>query len=115
VRQLSNALRAAAVLAAGQPQIEWVHVPEDVRDEAVTKGWTPEHTAPARTLFGPEGLPAAPPHPERDSAPTYPGLNAHLTLAQVLEQAGGNVSEAARRLGLSRNTLYRKLRQTRPG
>jgi sigma-54 dependent transcriptional regulator, acetoin dehydrogenase operon transcriptional activator AcoR len=30
-------------------------------------------------------------------------------IEQVLEEEGGNVSAAARRLGISRNTLYRKL------
>ena len=28
---------------------------------------------------------------------------------RTLEAAGGNISEAARQLGISRNTLYRKL------
>ena len=32
------------------------------------------------------------------------------TIQRVLEAAGGNVSAASKRLGISRNTIYRKLR-----
>jgi len=32
-------------------------------------------------------------------------------IAEVLEQTGGNVSEAARVLGLSRGALHRKLKE----
>nr|WP_310732420.1 helix-turn-helix domain-containing protein [Rubrivivax gelatinosus] len=31
----------------------------------------------------------------------------------MIEACAGNLSEAARRLGISRNTLYRKLRELR--
>ena len=31
-------------------------------------------------------------------------------IERTLEAAGGNISEAAKRLGVSRNTIYRKLR-----
>ncbi len=31
-------------------------------------------------------------------------------MRQALEAAGGNISVAAKRLGISRNTIYRKLR-----
>ena len=48
------------------------------------------------------------------SSPAEPITLAALTLAaveQALQAADGNVSLAARRLGVSRNTLYRRLRQ----
>ncbi|WP_268874908.1 helix-turn-helix domain-containing protein [Cereibacter johrii] len=32
-------------------------------------------------------------------------------LAQVLRQTGGNVSEAARRLGVNRSTIHRQIRR----
>jgi transcriptional regulator of acetoin/glycerol metabolism len=32
------------------------------------------------------------------------------TIRRVLDAAGGNISVAAKRLGISRNTIYRKLR-----
>jgi len=31
------------------------------------------------------------------------------TVRRVLQECGGNISVAARRLGVSRNTIYRKL------
>jgi sigma-54 dependent transcriptional regulator, acetoin dehydrogenase operon transcriptional activator AcoR len=31
-------------------------------------------------------------------------------IRRALDAAGGNISEAAKRLGISRNTIYRKLR-----
>jgi len=34
-----------------------------------------------------------------------------LTIQQVIQATEGNMSEAARRLGISRNTLYRRLKQ----
>ena len=33
----------------------------------------------------------------------------HDTVRRALAEAGGNISVAARRLGISRNTIYRKL------
>ncbi|HWW68920.1 MAG TPA: helix-turn-helix domain-containing protein, partial [Duganella sp.] len=36
-------------------------------------------------------------------------------VSQAMQSCAGNLSEAARRLGISRNTLYRKLRQLPPG
>jgi len=35
---------------------------------------------------------------------------AERSIEQALQDCAGNMSEAARRLGVSRNTLYRKLR-----
>jgi transcriptional regulator of acetoin/glycerol metabolism len=35
-------------------------------------------------------------------------------IQRALDEAQGNVSEAARRLGISRNTLYRRLGETAP-
>jgi transcriptional regulator of acetoin/glycerol metabolism len=32
-------------------------------------------------------------------------------IRKAMEECGGNVSAAARRLGISRNTLYRKLKE----
>ena len=32
------------------------------------------------------------------------------TIQQAVDAAGGNISVAAKRLGISRNTIYRKLR-----
>jgi transcriptional regulator of acetoin/glycerol metabolism len=36
-------------------------------------------------------------------------------IRRAVDQAGGNISEASKRLGISRNTIYRKLRWQAPG
>jgi sigma-54 dependent transcriptional regulator, acetoin dehydrogenase operon transcriptional activator AcoR len=36
-------------------------------------------------------------------------LQSERTVRQTVQACAGNLSEAARRLGISRNTLYRKL------
>jgi transcriptional regulator of acetoin/glycerol metabolism len=58
--------------------------------------------------------------PGPDSPPARPAAvtleQAELEMMQsALEAAGGNISEAAKRLGISRNTIYRKLRWNKPG
>ncbi len=82
VRQLKQALEVACVLAEGQGWIE-----------------------PAR-LHLPEV--AAMPAPQ---GATTLRAQSRLRVQQTLAECGGNVSEAARRLGISRTTLYRALRE----
>ncbi|WP_298235324.1 helix-turn-helix domain-containing protein, partial [uncultured Azohydromonas sp.] len=61
---------------------------------------------------GPTGagfVPSAPPAP---SARTLHEQEIAMIQA-ALDAAGGNISEASKRLGISRNTIYRKLRWNR--
>jgi transcriptional regulator of acetoin/glycerol metabolism len=92
LRQLANALRTAcALLGDDEAQIGWQHLPDDLVED----------------------LRAAPPPrstPEALDESSNLQLNQLHTVRRVLETCGGNLSEAARRLGISRNTLYRKLR-----
>ncbi len=93
LRQLANGLRTAvALLDGGEAWIGWEHLPDDLveelrqeREEAVA--------APVATL-----------------ATSLADLS-RAAIDRVLAQERGNVSAAARRLGISRNTLYRKLRR----
>ena len=63
--------------------------------------------------------PAAPPtSPAWSAEPTAPqrsleemGIDA---IRHAVAAAGGNISEASKRLGISRNTIYRKLRWNKP-
>jgi transcriptional regulator of acetoin/glycerol metabolism len=88
LRQLANVLRTAcAMLAPDETRIEWAHLPEDVIDDL---------EQPAST------------------APTYPEnlhTQAEQTILRTIEAVHGNMAEAARRLGISRNTLYRRLQR----
>jgi len=54
------------------------------------------------------------PAPRKASPPPEGNLlgeNEQKLIARVLEEVGGNKTEAAKRLGISRPTLHRKLRQ----
>ena len=85
VRQLATVLRTAAVLAGGETQITEAHLSDNFAETA-------QH--------------AAPPHETTLE-------EAELDIVrQMLASTGGNISEAAKRLGVSRNTLYRKLRRS---
>jgi len=87
LRQLANALRTAcALLDDGEPVIARAHLPEDLAEELGERG-----------------------RPIEDVGADL-RLQADRCIEQVLSRCDGNVSEAARRLGISRNTLYRKLR-----
>lgn len=93
LRQLHNVLRTACALAAGEPAIGRAHLP-DTFVEAVPRG--PASTA---TATGPAASPVQPLGDLQVQA-----------IRQALAQCGGNVTQASRRLGISRNTIYRRLR-----
>ena len=93
IRQLTNVLRTASVLAEGGP-IGQAQLPEDFLEDL------------------------APPRPGADAVapPAPPCGEVKLrelrvsAVAAVLQRNAGNVSAAARALGVSRNTIYRALK-----
>lgn len=91
VRQLHNVLRTAVALAEGDV-IELQHLTHDFMDEMACESQTVEAAAPL--VIG-SSLKA-----QSESA-----------IRQAMLQHGGNISAVARQLGVSRNTLYRRLKE----
>ncbi|MET3440344.1 transcriptional regulator of acetoin/glycerol metabolism [Variovorax paradoxus] len=93
LRQLNNALRTAcALLDDSDAMVDWLHLPDDLVDDlhgAATMRCAIDDAVDLRAQSG-------------------------RTVKQAVQASGGNLSEAARSLGISRNTLYRKLREFDP-
>jgi len=105
VRQLFNVLRTACVMAATESVITREHLSDDFLEDALAR--LPK-TAEAVAPLAPAPVTVAP-QPE---APPVQRLEEMETEAirRAVALAGGNISEASKRLGISRNTIYRKLR-----
>jgi len=155
IRQLSNVLRTAAVMSAGEAFITTAHLSDDFLEDASAPRSPPELRlgmprvdmaksecpAPSAAV---EATPGPPPQPFVGLAglagSAAPGdllaaqqqaevamrasrspLSHEASLGHTLEQAeiemiraalaaaGGNISAASKKLGISRNTIYRKL------
>ncbi len=97
LRQYSNMLRTAvALLEPGERCISWAHLPDDL--------WPQMRATPL----------SSPPDSHVDTATTHNPVDwqtlSRHALEQALQQHQGNVSAAARQLGISRQTVYRRLR-----
>ncbi len=93
LRQMANVLRtASALLADDETVIGWPQLPDDIAED----------------LLG-----QAPPRAVEDGDNDL-RLQAERCIQQAVQASHGNMSEAARRLGISRNTLYRRLRTQAP-
>ena len=95
IRQLVNVLRVAIAIADGEDVQVW-HLPEDFLAEF-------------ETAAGEESDP-------RIAEPRAPGVEVEqedplATTLKVYRKCTGNVSQAARELAISRNTLYKRLRE----
>jgi len=138
IRQLANVLRTAAVMASGDSSITREHLSDDFledaerhlaadpapRGEGASPSSTPVnlplHAGGAAPMFSSASLP---PQSMSPTAASAPAATPNKTLEQVeldmirqaVDAAGGNISEASKRLGISRNTIYRKLRWNQPG
>ena len=91
VRELENAVQRGVALAEGNEIL-----PEDLPPE-IRRTEQPQLQGPKRVLEIPDGL-------------SLEEVEA-LYIQRTLDTAAGNASEAARRLGISRSTLWRKLKR----
>jgi DNA-binding NtrC family response regulator len=95
VRQLKNEIQRAVALSAPGGTIEPAHLSPEIGSTRL-----PAHAGPPRTgRGGTANLAAAVEQVERDM------------IQAALDRAGGNISETARALGLTRRGLYLKLRR----
>jgi transcriptional regulator of acetoin/glycerol metabolism len=91
LRQLASVLRtASAMLDVGETCIEWQHLPDDLVDD-LTK------SAEKAAVIG------------QGQVPKNLDEMSRSAVNQALESSRGNISQAARSLGISRQTLYRKM------
>ena len=102
LRQLHQVLRAAVLMAGPQGTITTAHLPDDFLQEAQAVVATRQAAA----------------HPPDAPDPAAPGRTVDAMelelIRRTLDAVGGNISEASKRLGISRNTIYRKLRWNAP-
>lgn len=108
-RQLHNLLRTAVVMAGCQGVIDRGHLPDDFLEDCAEpfNAAPPPGMCTGATEVGPvmaEG------NPDGGSLQDV----ALSTMAQMLRLHKGNVSAAAKALGVSRNTVYRKKEQLPP-
>jgi transcriptional regulator of acetoin/glycerol metabolism len=99
IRQMHNVLRTALALLGDEQEITPDHLPDDFLEQ---------HEEVVQARKNAPSVVASP------SPTTSPGrlddLESHA-IRTALEECGGNVSAAARQLGVSRNTVYRKTRE----
>ncbi|HEY5763821.1 MAG TPA: sigma 54-interacting transcriptional regulator, partial [Rhodocyclaceae bacterium] len=112
IRQLSNLLRTALVMAGDSDCITVDHMPDDFLEEfeAVEQVPSQAHRVSAPTATAGATASASPTGLAEAGAGDLESTTLNL-IQRALEQHAGNVSAAARQLGISRNTLYRKLKQ----
>jgi transcriptional regulator of acetoin/glycerol metabolism len=92
-RQLTNLLRTAIVMAGDEPEICLRHMPDDFLDDIESAQAQASRATPERMIAHGANL------EEMEQS----------VILKSLEANGGNVSATARALGVSRNTIYRKV------
>jgi transcriptional regulator of acetoin/glycerol metabolism len=114
-RQLSNLLRTAAAMVDEDGEIRCEHLPDDFFDDLRKSETLSQAGADAgATAEAPLRLPSTLPSPLPPQQGTRLQDVAAQAIAATLAQYGGNVSAAARALGVSRATLYRKMSTAAP-
>jgi len=113
LRQYANALRtASAMLGVREASITWDHLPDDLLEDLQPSPAPQVQPAPwQRELQSPVTQTWPPASPESASAELAHNLQelSRQAIRQAVDASCGNLSQAARRLGISRQTLYRKL------
>jgi transcriptional regulator of acetoin/glycerol metabolism len=100
-----NVLRIAAAMAGDKACITEDHLPDDFLDEVRHAG-----AAGSDTLEATAAAFAAQPSPQQQPLLARTMKDAEReTIREALAAANGNISLASKRLGICRNTIYRKV------
>lgn len=99
IRELRNVIEHAFYVAGDSPTISLNHLPEWLYAGAAEAGWIGEGTS----------LPVE----DVDAIRLHSWEEERAQVQRVLLQFKGNISRCARELGMSRSTLYRKLKEYR--
>ena len=112
VRQLSHVLRAAvALMDEYQSEISWEHLGDELAQELALLTVANDNLISIATMTSRVDIDA---DTETEKIPVSNlRQSAHQLILKALQNANGNVSAAARDLGISRQTLYRKMRSQR--
>jgi len=105
-RQLTNLLRTAIVMAGDEREVKLEHLPEDFLEDVAGLPTAPALAANAASVSDSPMMAAL----AATSGAKLEDIEL-LTIQRALEEHRGNVSAAARALGVSRNTIYRKLQK----
>ncbi|HEY9108745.1 MAG TPA: sigma-54-dependent Fis family transcriptional regulator [Roseateles sp.] len=123
IRQLANVLRTAAVMSAGERVVTTAHLSDDFLEDMqrAVGGLAPLPPPPAPPpMAWPVHEVAPAPPPVAAAAAAEPATARTLEQAEIdmiratLDAVGGNISLASKQLGISRNTIYRRLRWNVP-
>ena len=123
IRQLANVLRTAAVMASNEAEITEEHLSDDFHEDvrrvpasvpapasAQPQSAVPESRGDVAVSEPPAFAPA---QAVPAAAPRTLGESEIALIQAAVDAANGNISEASKQLGISRNTIYRKLRWTK--
>jgi len=97
VRQLKNEIQRAVALSAPGGTVEPAHLSPEIHSTRLTPAVSASAPSAARQVRSSPNLATAVEEVERD------------LIQAALDRAGGNISETARSLGLTRRGLYLKL------
>ena len=105
IRQLANLLRTAQLMADGSSEITQDHLPDDFLED-----WHARHDAqpaPCRSNAA-DSQPGSVPG---DARPRRLADVESMTIKAAVKAHNGNISAAAKALGISRNTVYRRIEE----
>ena len=106
IRQLGNLLRTARLMAEGAPEITEDHLPDDFLED-----WQARHGGQpaADNAVAPTAAVAPVTQSVGGSQPKRLADVESMTIMAAVKAHNGNISAAAKALGISRNTIYRRI------